>query len=197
MLDVSCVIPAAGFSSRMGSWKGRLPVKSEEGEEVPLLLNTVRTALSVCSEAVLVAGRQAHEILELTVGLDRLSVVENPDAEKGMLSSIQRALTIVEGDFFIVPMDMPLIRADHYNRLYKDFLDRGDRRILRPRFEGVFGHPVLFPARYIEKILNMEGRALKPLLNPRELDFLDWEDRSVIFDMDTEEAYREYLQISG
>ncbi len=197
MVDASCIIPAAGLSSRMGRWKGMLQVREKGVESATLLGRTVRTALKGCRDAVVVAGSQIETVREIVSELDRVTVVENQCPEKGMLNSIQTALPFVSGPFFIVPMDMPLIEADHYEKLYDFFQSQGGRSVVRPRFNGISGHPVLLPGDWNERIRRAEGESLRQFLKPGEVDLLQWGDRSVILDLDTEEAYREYLQISG
>lgn len=182
LIHADCLIPAAGLSSRMGFWK---PGGAVAGKET-LLERAVRTALSVCTRVIVVGGYRYEDLLSLLPRDDRIFPVENRLYEKGMLSSIQAGLSAVEQDFFVYPPDMPLIEASHFRSVWEY---RDSCRPVRPVFQGKPGHPIFFPALWKERILKFRGERLQGALREGEVVEIQWEDDSVLFDLDTRESW--------
>ncbi|MDC7232483.1 MAG: nucleotidyltransferase family protein [Spirochaetales bacterium] len=194
-INAHCIITAAGESSRMGCWKGSLtvPAGSEGQGETTLIQKAVSTALESCQRVVVVGGRQMEHIRMLIPQDKNLQIIENPDYKEGMLSSIKRALPFVEGDFFILPMDMPLITPVHLYHLHRSFFLNKSHQIVRPVYRGQPGHPVLLPSVWNFRIRSMPGRSLKQNLTDDDQLLIPWKDESVVLDLDTQAAYREFL----
>ena len=53
-MDIDCLIPAAGFSSRMGNWKLTLPYKGST-----IIESSIANAMNVCDRAIVVTGHRA------------------------------------------------------------------------------------------------------------------------------------------
>lgn len=189
-LPVDCLIPAAGFSSRMGRWK---PFLEGPGGR-PLWQIATDAARRVCRRVVLVGGYRFEEWERVLPRADDLILLENPAYPRGMLSSIQKGLEAVQGDFFILPVDLPRIGEEHFLRLHRNF--RGDV-ILRPSYRGVPGHPILCPRSCKEAILRVRGERLMPAFRRWEQIDLPWEDSSVVQDMDTPRDWADWLSEIG
>jgi molybdenum cofactor cytidylyltransferase len=185
-IDAVCIIPAAGLSSRMGCWKAEL--LSKEG--LFLSDNAVMTAREACREVIVVGGYQFSSLKKLITPHIDVRIVENRDYNSGMLGSIQAGLKYVKDDFFIFPMDMPLIVPEHFFRISKIW---EKDRVTRPIYRNIPGHPVVFPQDWKDKILAMEGISLRKSIQWEDQDMIPWEDESVIFDMDSEVLYQAYL----
>lgn len=184
-LDADCIVCAAGFSSRMGRWKADL--KTAKG--LTFLDNALRAAAS-CRKTVLVGGYRFEELLERIPPGFGGSVLENPGFREGMLSTVQRALSAVDGFFFILPIDMPMITADHLRAVYEE---RDMDRVVRPSFGGLPGHPVLCPPGWRDKLLSGRGRSPSSVIGKGGQRMIPWQDDSVVLDVDTQDAYEAYL----
>ena len=112
-MENCCIIPAAGLSSRMGCWKGEL--KTRDG--ISFIENAVSTAQMVCSKVIVVGGYRFTDLEALLARFSGIHILYNPDFKRGMLSSIQKGLEAVYNDFFVFPMDMPLIGDDVFFNL--------------------------------------------------------------------------------
>src|SRR3989442_6431285 len=95
------VVTAAGSAERFGGKKLLTPIDGE-----PLLDHTIRTLLEGgVAEVIVVVGRHARAELERDVNAmlhPRVRPVENPDASRGMLSSIQQGIAQAHGDAILV-----------------------------------------------------------------------------------------------
>lgn len=196
-LNACCVIPAAGLSSRMGTWKGDLKLPSSpfsDENQTTLIKKAVKTALDSCRRVILVGGEQMPRINEIFASYENLELIENQEYEKGMLSSIQAAIRFVDSDFFIMPMDMPLLTSGHIYRIYKQYSIQKQPGVYRPIYNDRPGHPVFVPYSWKERILSMNGPSLKANLSMENQILIPWEDESVVLDLDTLEAYEHFLR---
>lgn len=76
-------------------------------------------------------------------------MVVNENFAAGMLTSIQAGIRLVRADrFFLLPGDMPLVRAGVYEKL---LAARGE--IVVPACRGRRGHPVLLDGRLVPALL--------------------------------------------
>jgi molybdenum cofactor cytidylyltransferase len=106
MLSIA-IVPAAGRSDRFGSPKLTADLRGE-----PLLERTIRSLLEGHAARVVVVASAAGVFERVPLVHDpRVSVVVNPDPDRGMLSSIQAGLEAADGDpILILPGDMPFVR---------------------------------------------------------------------------------------
>ncbi len=188
-ISADCIIPAAGFSSRMeGQWKAELLTR----EGLSFIEKALETG-AVCKKRILVGGYNFERLKTLIPRDFTGRVLENPDFAKGMLSTIQKALPYVDSPFFIFPMDMPLIGPEHFLRLWQVFRDANcGKSIIRPSFQGQPGHPVLFSECWKKPLLKGTGKSPSKLIPREEILFIPWEDDSVLLDVDTPQAFYNY-----
>lgn len=171
-----CVIPAAGYSSRMGALK---PLVSFRGR--PLLFAAITNAAIVCDRIILVTGFRREPIQEAIDGDDRFQRVEssgaamtytapigrggrtveilvvvNDEYDRGMISSIARgALFVTGGWFFIAPGDMPTIDPAVFRFLSAAVSAvSSDTRAIFPVWNERRGHPVLVDRRVVPDLLS-------------------------------------------
>lgn len=115
--------------------------------------------LSDVEEVVLVLGRDADKIKSLAESHPKLKIVEHPQYESGMTSSIQAGVREVKGNAYMICLsDMPFLNPSDYNALvhYYQSALATSKNILLPQFEGKRANPVIFNSRYKEAILNHE-----------------------------------------
>lgn len=175
---VSIVVPAAGRSARFGAEdKLRVPWQGTT------ILQSVLDAAWQCGplEVILVTASPTG-----TSGRSRQ--VQNPEPDRGLASSIAagvRAASDHATGFLVWPADMPLVTPD----LVRSLVSRGSvHGAIRPKCEGIAGHPVLFGSAFREALEQMdEGPGARHLLT--EVTYLGTQDRGVIEDIDTPAAY--------
>ncbi len=192
--EIAAIIPAAGFSSRMGKLKALLPF----GETT--LLGHIINLFRSCSinDIVVVTGHRAAEIEQIALESGARTVF-NAEFGRGMFSSIQSGIRVLHPDtraFFLLPVDIPLIRKGTI-RLLVDAFNTCLPAVLYPVFQGRRGHPPLITSSLISQILNNAGEnGLRELLDKvdrqsitsvREIEV---PDANILFDMDTMDDYK-------
>lgn len=184
---VDCVIPAAGLSSRMGSWKMMLPYLQHT-----ILDESIENALGFCSRVILVVGYRGEELIQRYRDNDRVLVVMNPHYSKGMFSSIQQGVLKVKTEnFFISHGDMPCVSSDIYQKVWQC---RGVHTV----FPGTVkkpGHPVLLPSILIEPIINSAfDSKMKSIIKTADIVYANLSSSELYFDVDTPDAYKQLIE---
>ncbi len=192
---VECIIPAAGRSSRMISWKLFLPYAG-----IPVIEHSIKAGLEATDKVILVSGFKTEALKDYIVkqeyDKDRLTFIENEGYRMGMFSSIQTGMRCSEADeIFILLADLPMITSETllgllaYHRSCETSAD-----IIQPVYEGVPGHPVLVNRRARDIILSLPPTSnMKEVISRCSYIRLPWEDPAIISDVDTPEAYQKLL----
>ncbi|MCL2227790.1 MAG: NTP transferase domain-containing protein [Oscillospiraceae bacterium] len=168
----------------MGVFKPLLPVGGE-----PAILRSVKTSIDAgVRDVIIVTGhRKIHD--ELGAYSTRVQLIHNADYLSGMFSSICAGVSKLPDDidgFFVLPSDCCAVSSDEFKLLIEKF----DKAVAIPVFDGKRGHPPLFPAPYITDILAYDGNdGLKGIR--RQLPELEVQMPScgTLLDMDTPEDY--------
>ena len=192
--DLAAVVPAAGYSSRMGAFKPLLPF--DGATVIERVITTIREA-GIESIRVVV-GWQGDRLIPV---LERTGVpwVLNPRYAEGMYASIQagvRSLPAGVEGFFLLPGDMPLVQSATLSRL-AGVWNACPGGILYPSYQGKRGHPLLLARLYISEILDeVPAGGLRTLLARHAEDARDIEcnDPGLLVDLDTPEEYRRGIQ---
>jgi len=187
--NVVAIVLAAGFSERMGEFKPLLPLGG-----VTVLERCVALFRNAGIDDVRVVT--GHRGVELEPLLERLGVriVVNPQYREGMFSSVVAGLGTLGAEvdyFFVLPVDVPLVRVATIRRLL-ELCRQEHADVIYPRFMGKRGHPPLIAARHARKIAAWEGEGgLKAALARWEPAALDVEvaDGNILLDMDTPDDY--------
>jgi molybdenum cofactor cytidylyltransferase len=143
-----------------------------------------------------------HRHDEITARIDKqdITIVYNPDYAQGMFSSIRagiRRLPPAYRGFFVLPVDIPLVRRATFLRLMETAA-RSPRNIVYPVFRGKRGHPPLVPAHLAPAILGWGGEGgLKGVLAAREDLAVEVAvaDGRILFDIDTPGDYRRLREL--
>jgi len=186
---LAAVIPCAGFSSRMGDFK---PLLSLGGQ--PLIVRVVETLKRAdVGEIRVVVGHRAEALAPIVEKAGAV-VLENPRFTEGMFSSICVGAARLDRDwdgFFLLPADIPLVRAATVRRL-AEVWRRQPGALVYPVFSGRRGHPPLIPADLISAILESDGagglRAVLAAYDHRALE-IPVADENIHFDVDRPEDY--------
>ena len=186
---IVALIPAAGFSARMGCFKPLLPL----GKSTLIQAAVERFHRAGIEDVRVVTGYKAEEIAPV---LDKLGATNifNPDYEKGMLSSILAGLKTFEPEieaFFLLPADIPLVSPATIDALAGVYRNSG-ASIVYPRYEGVRGHPPLISRNLTAELTGEYEGGLRAFLSRYQENAVDLDvtDQSILMDCDTPEDYR-------
>ncbi len=189
-MRIGAIIPAAGFSSRMGKTKALLPIGGHT-----MLERVVGLFKSVGLEDIIVVSGYEPEKIKVALSGMGVKTIYNPFFRQGMFSSVQAGAAClkkeVEG-FFILPVDIPLVQVDTLLVLLKVFLEAGPEIILHPCFQGRRGHPPLIGAVLIEPLMQWQGpQGLRGFFRQYEgtQRHIEVNDEYILFDIDTPEDY--------
>ena len=194
---ITGIILAAGASSRMGRTKQLLPFRGQT-----ILECVVDSALASALHRIVVVLGHKSEVLEpLLVNRD-VTVVYNPDYEKGQSSSLKiglQALTEeVDAALFLLG-DQPLVTPEIID-LILAANEASPSPVVLPVFKGKRGNPVLFSRETFSRLSTLkEDRGARPLFDEYAERILKVPvtNSAIHFDIDTEEDYRQLLLLEG
>jgi molybdenum cofactor cytidylyltransferase len=189
---VSAIILASGYSKRMGS--NKLLLKYREKTLIELTIETVLQC--GFSEVILVAREE--EIIEIGNRND-LMVIKNEDAVKGISESIKLGVmhaAKTQGYMFFTA-DQPFLDVGTIKGLKNKFTE-SSTNIIIPRCDGKRGSPVIFPCSFKEDFLKLQGDVGGKVIINKNLDkvkFVEVQDSTKLFDVDTKENYEYILKL--
>jgi len=186
---IAAVILAAGYSERMRRFKPLLDLGGQ-----PVIERVISSFMDagICDIRV-VAGYCKEKLLPALAGLN-IRVIVNDRYATGMFSSVQAGVKSLDSSvdaFFLMPADVPLVRAGTIRYLAEVYNLHRDK-ILVPIFDGKRGHPPLIAARFAGSIMDYSGEGgLGGVLNLHNADILSLPvpDGNILLDMDTPEDY--------
>ncbi len=194
---LSAIILAAGLSSRMGQAKPTLPL----GEGT--VLEQCISLFKKCGidDLVVVIGHKREEIGTIAERAGA-QIAYNPKFASGMYSSIRTGVRHIgkhSDGFFLLPVDIPLVRPGTIRLLSKSFsaARSGKIQTVYPLFAGKRGHPPLIAGELIGSIRKNDRfkGGLRTLLaklenkKPHQIVEVAVPDANILFDMDTPEDY--------
>ncbi len=159
-----------------------------------------RVAAALCgggAEEALIVGRSEDEALRAEV--QRLPVparyIENPDADRGQLSSLLSGLGAADhpgvSGVLVTPVDAPLITAATVAALLVRFRS-GAGPIIRAVHQGRHGHPVLFGRAVFDALRHADPSVgARAVMHAHATGVVNVEtgDPGVVGDVDTPEDY--------
>ncbi len=187
---VTAIVLAAGFSERMGDFKPLMMLG-----EMTVLERVIRLFQSVGVGRVhVVTGHRAAELTPLIERWGGRSVVNVRYAE-GMYASVVAGVASLDesaASFFVLPVDIPLVRQATLRSLIEAFPD-GRAAICHPTFQGRRGHPPLIGRRFSAAIMSGQGNGgLKALLERYESEAVEVPvaDEFILQDLDSPNDYQ-------
>jgi molybdenum cofactor cytidylyltransferase len=147
-MSVGLIILAAGGSTRLGSPKQLLRFGGQT-----LIRRAAMVAVeSRCDRVVVVIGSSAEEMKGELEGL-RVTIVENPEWQSGMSSSIRAGLVEVPSDDAVLIMlcDQPFVTADVLDNLIDTYHKTG-MPIVASDYGAARGVPALFSKEFIAEL---------------------------------------------
>ena len=161
-LPVTCVVPAAGLSTRFG---GPKLLALLDGR--PLIDHSVRNAAEACVRVIVVVGGRAEPVRAAVPVADGVLIVENPNFDQGMLSSIRVGARLVRTDrFFVAPGDMPFLDTVLFRAVWRAAEGRRNSDAWYPFRDGRRGHPVLIRSSIIPALEETRAPSMRVFLEP-------------------------------
>lgn len=201
---VAAIILAAGSSSRMGA--GRHKLFLPLGDQ-PVLVHVLEAVLAAQTRPIiLVLGHQAAQarvLLSPYLHRPELLIIENPDYQQGMSTSLRAGLQALTntreqehiGGAIILLGDQPLITTPVIDDLVTTW-QAGEKRIVAPLYNGKRGNPVLFSADLFPELAAVTGDEGGRRVIERhhdEIATVEVKDGQASFDVDTWEAYQQVI----
>ena len=194
------VIPAAGFSRRMGQPK--LLMKISQQTVIKRLITNLEHP-HVSSIAVLVRSNDSSLIAEL----DRLDVsviiageptFDMKESVRLVLEHLARSASPSGNDgWMLIPADHPIVMPTVVEKLINAWLAQPDQVIV-PTFGNRSGHPVIFPWRLTKELHRIpEDQGLNWLVKQPEVGVkkIEIDEPSVLWDLDTPEDFERIRKI--
>jgi len=155
--DLAAILLAAGASQRFGVDNKLL---ADIGGR-PLVRGVVdEIQESGVADVTVVTGCEAPLIEDALAGL-AVTFVHNAGWQGGMGSSIASGVTALGNRYagaFIVPGDMPYLKADLFRTLARAFHSRDAQMIVYPALpDGAQRNPVLWPLRFFSALAALKG----------------------------------------
>jgi molybdenum cofactor cytidylyltransferase len=187
---IAALIIAAGYSSRMHSFKPLLPLGGKSA-----LKRLVQTYKKHGIKSIYVVSGHNQEEITKELKEEDVHIVYNKEYDKGMFSSIQKGLKAIDERsieaFYMNPVDIPLIRVQSLESLYEAY-KKERKGVTYPTFLKKKGHPPLIDMKYKDSILSSDGKGgLKRVLETFQDDsfYVSVSEQSILMDMDTKEDY--------
>ncbi|MDD4766337.1 MAG: nucleotidyltransferase family protein [Desulfotomaculaceae bacterium] len=190
---ISAIILAAGMSNRMGRPKQLLKV----GSSTLIQIITENVLLSNVDELLVVTGHQQKKVSAAIKDLP-VRMVFNQRYKDGQGTSLALGVKSISESataFMVFMVDQPMISASLINMIIGEFQKR-DCAALRPVYNGLPGHPVIFSSSLREELINLSGdegarQVLKKLAD--RVEYIEATDEAVIFDIDTPKDFTDYV----
>jgi len=196
------VILAAGYSSRMKSFKPLLPI----GEMTAIERSVSAVKGAGITNIAVVTGYNRELIAPVFEAVSdhndqgmQIDIIEayNAEFDKGMFSSIKTGILALteqvpetEG-VFLMPVDCPLISSEVIEDVMRN---ANDSEFCVPTFEGKKGHPLFIPRKYFCEICDYDGPGGLKGITDKYWDKMvrvPIKEEGCIMDMDTPEGYEE------
>jgi molybdenum cofactor cytidylyltransferase len=184
---VEGILLAAGESRRMGYPKPLLKVNG-----VTFIEKISSSMLEVVQRLVIVLGAHAERIRPAIPHDERIAIVENPNYERGQLSSLKVGLEAVSSraEAALVHLgDHPLVRAESFKLLTTAYEESGTSIVIAiARNAGRRGHPLIFERSIFPELLGApENEGARYVVNQdaARVLYVDLEDPGINLDLDT------------
>lgn len=189
---VFAIIPAAGFSRRMGAAKLLLKWNGK-----PVIDHVLAAWTRSCVTQTVVIVRRSDQELAEACSRWPVAVVQPAVDPPDMKASVQAGLRLVEalyvpriGDrWLLAPADLPRLTSDVVNRVAQT--DPEGERIVIPYVGQRRGHPVSFPWRFARNVFTLsDDQGINVLTKQGDPLMLPLDDARVFDDLDTPDDLR-------
>jgi molybdenum cofactor cytidylyltransferase len=191
--SIAGLILAGGASRRMGSPKALLRFQDET-----FLDRSIRIFSEAANPVVVVLGHNAPQIRSGIQRPGQAVFVENPDPERGMLTSLQCGLKAVPATaeaVMFAPVDHPHLKNSTLQALASRFhLEHAPVTV--PTYAGEHGHPVCISRALVAELLALPETAMASDVIHRYVPqtvYFEVDDPAIINDIDDHAAYSELI----
>jgi|SRR5690625_4945731 len=156
--SIGAIILAAGMSQRMGQAKLLLPLHGK-----PLFQHVLEVVNHhLIDQIVFITGLLSEEISEQIITSEKVEVLHNPDYRTGMATSLRYGIEHIKEQVdatFIFLADQPFVPVQVMESIIEHYQIGQQEGILiiRPSYQHVVGHPVLFDAQLFPEFNDIEG----------------------------------------
>lgn len=193
---ISCILLAAGASTRFGSPKALVRIGANS------VIERILTMLfcSKISEVIVVLGADAEKIAPKIPNNSGIRVVTNESFSQGQTSSFKAGLTNLDSNtegILLMPVDMPFIKKETIDLLIEVFL-KNRPLIVVPTYEGKNGHPPVFSKMLFRDLKCLKNdEPLSTLLSKYEKETLKLpvNDAGVIRSFNTMQEFKQLLSL--
>lgn len=179
------IILAAGESRRMGYPKPLLKIGRQTFIE-----HIAGTMLAVVPRLVIVLGANSDRVRAAIPHDARIAIVENPNYERGQLSSLKVGLGAILPDAagaLVHLGDHPMVRMETFQAIVDSYNETG-KPIAIARHNGHRGHPVIFDRELFAELQSCpEEEGARHVVNadPTRIAYVDSDDSGINLDLDT------------
>lgn len=192
---IAAIILAAGDSTRMGQPKALLIYQGKTF--IDSIIQNVK--LAGIENIFVVTGRHGTQIRNKIKNPDSWTYLNNPNPDRGQLSSIQIGLAQLTDDvmgMLLVLVDHPLVMLSTYQAIISKANQYPDSIVI-PSFDGKNGHPVYFGRKYFQELLQAPldkgARAVVHKYNEQIIKICV-EDKGILHDIDLPEDYQNLVE---
>ena len=173
---VDTIILAGGMSKRFKKNKLKTLYKG-----YPLIYHVIQTFLQFSENVTLVTGHYDLEFLKEYIDDKRIRIIQNPNYEMGMFSSVKAGVGVTKNDFFLIPGDYPLVKAKTIQKIIDE---TGVIRV--PIYKGRKGHPIYISKELINTLLEEPITSnLKVFRDRHSVHYIETDDEGILLDVDT------------
>lgn len=181
------ILLAGGQSSRFG-----MPKMLLEWRGMPVIRHVAETALAAGVNPLVVVTGAVDDAIRVVLRDLPVMMVANPDWQIGQSTSVKqglRALPENTGAAIFLLADQPFVTAELIQALIRKHESSGSP-IIAPRVDGRRANPVLFDRVTFGDLLALEGdTGGRAVFGKYPVDYVDWQDANLLFDIDTPEDY--------
>lgn len=199
--QIGGLILSAGFSERMGRLKPLIIY-----DDKPFLVHIILKLNTVCQKIVIVTGHQANKVKkEVNNWLNannqniqsKVTWSYNPDYHKGMLTSLQNGLQLMEDYSWVLYhfADQPDIPEQFYTMFINQINDAYNW--IQPVYQNISGHPLLISNQLIKPILNLDhSNSLRDLVEKVTVHRKMWptDFKEILQDYDTPQQLKKLME---
>ena len=187
-MKITAVILAAGESSRMTGYKQLLTYKGKS-----LIQHLVAHLDQLNLKDIVCVTGHLHDEIITELSDYKVKYVHNEEYQRGMSSSIQRALKSIDtrelDAILFTTTDQPLIPLNHYQELYAKSI-ASTEVIIATSYKDTYGIPVVFKKEMFDELLGRSNeKGAKSIIKKHiEKTYLIKCDKAQ-HDIDTDEDY--------
>lgn len=180
------IILAGGLSQRAKTNKATLLFEGKT-----FLDHALITMTSILDLVVVVTGKYHESTKEITDHYKNVKVIRNLNYQKGMFASVKSGVSLISDDFFILPIDCPLVKKETFKALLNS-----KSSIAVPTYENKNGHPIFIKKSLIVELLREDDNYnLKSFRDTHNCEFIEVNDANILNDIDTKKEYEELLKV--